>query len=252
MAFLGSIGKLFGISTPEAARIGASFASGGLGQAALTTLGSLGEDAPVARSPRSDVSAPPAGVDSPATVSQISQTGQLMPRMPTGRAEGFSGGFGMPNQAFIGGLGLGGIAAGGLRALSRLPTGKLVGAGGAILAADTFIDIFGNEKKLVITRKLQRDVKKVFMLSGGDVTFVAQNSGMLFAKNLSTDQVLQILFKTFKNQGPFVTKAAVRKTRATIRKMETLCDLKDRLCPPKTTRRRTPARKSSTMITQVK
>ena len=252
MAFLGSFGKLLGISTPEAAQIGATFATQGLGQAALTTLGALGDDRGSAPSMRSDVSGPPAGVDSPATVSAVSQTGQIMPPMTTGRAEGFRGGFGMPNQAFIGGLGLGGIAAGGLRALSRLPTGKLVGAGGAILAADTFIDIFGNEKKLVITRKLQRDVKKVFMLSGGDVTFVAQNSGMLFAKNLSTDQVLQILFKTFKNQGPFVTKAAVRKTRQTIRKMETLSDLKDRLCPPKTARRRPAARRMSTNITQVK
>ena len=42
MAFLGSVGKLFGISTPEAANIAASFATGGIGQAALTTLGSLG------------------------------------------------------------------------------------------------------------------------------------------------------------------------------------------------------------------
>ena len=80
------------------------------------------------------------------------------------------------------------------------------------------------------------------MMSAGDISFVAQNSGMLFGKNLSEDQILQILFKTFKNQGPYVTKAAVRKTRATIRKMETLCDLKDRLCPPKPARRRAPTR----------
>jgi len=107
------------------------------------------------------------------------------------------------------------------------------------------------KKKLVITRKLQRDVKKVFMLSGGDVGFISANSMMLFGKELSQDQILRILFKTFKNQGPYVTKAAVRKTRSTIRKMETLCDLKDRLAPPK---RRAPARRRtmSTSITQVK
>ena len=132
------------------------------------------------------------------------------------------------------------------------------GVGGALtgfgtgLATDFIVDMFGNQKKLVITRKLQRDVKKVFMLAGGDIAFLSANSMMLFGKSLSQDQILMILFKTFKNQGPYVTKAAVRKTRATIRKMETLCDLKDRLCPPKATRRRTPARRSSTMITQVK
>ena len=190
--------------------------------------------------------------DSPATVSQISQTSQVSSASPFAMSNGMINPGMAPRQGFIGGLGVGGLVAGGARALSRLPTGGLVGAAGTLLAADTFIDIFGNEKKLVITRKLQRDVKKVFMLSGGDITFVAQNSGMLFAKNLSEDQILQILFKTFKNQGPYVTKAAVRKTRATIRKMETLCDLKDRLCPPKPARRRAPARRMSTSITQVK
>ena len=252
MAFLGDLGRFFNVSTPEAAQIGAAFASGGISSGIGATVRAVATPIPEGETRPADVSAPPAGVDSPATLSRISQTGQLMPSGPSGRAEGFRGGFGMPQQAFIGGLGLPGIAASGLRALSRLPGGSLVGATGAILAADTFIDIFGNEKKLVITRKLQRDVKKVFMLSGGDVTFVAQNSGMLFAKNLSEDQVLQILFKTFKNQGPYVTKAAVRKTRSTIRKMETLCDLKDRLCPPRRAapRRRMPAK--STTITNVR
>ena len=136
--------------------------------------------------------------------------------------------------------------------MTKPGAGGLIGGLGAGAVVDTVVDMFGNTKKLVITRKLQRDVKKVFMLSGGDISFASANSMMLFGKSLSEDQILMILFKTFKNQGPYVTKAAVRKTRATIRKMETLCDLKDRLCPPKTARRRTPARRSSTMITQVK
>jgi hypothetical protein len=90
------------------------------------------------------------------------------------------------------------------------------------------------------------------MMSGGDLGFVSANSMMLFGKTLSQGQLLQILFKTFKNQGPYVTKAAVRKTSSTIRKMERLCDLKDRLCPPKRApaRRRAPAR--STTITNVR
>ena len=252
MAFLGSLGKVFGISTPEAAQIATSFATGGLGQAALTTLGALGEDAPVARSARADVSAPPAGVDSPATVAPVSQTGQIMPPMPTGRAEGFAGGFGMPNQAFIGGLGLPGIIGQAGRLLAKPGVGGALTGFGLGAGVDIVTDMFGNQKKLVVTRKLQREVKKVFMMSGGDIGFVSANSMMLFGKSLSQDQILMILFKTFKNQGPYVTKAAVRKTRQTIRKMETLCDLKDRLCPPKTARRRPAARRSSTMITQVK
>ena len=38
--------------------------------------------------------------------------------------------------------------------------------------------------------------------------------------NTEPDIVVQILLKRFRNDGPFITKAAVRKTRATVRKME--------------------------------
>jgi len=252
MAPLGSIGKFFGITTPEAANIASSFATGGLTQAALTTLQSLGDQPAVRSTIPVDSSPPPAGVDSPATVAPVSMTSQFPNQSPIPMDRPMS----MPNQAFIGGFGVPGLITGASRAASRLLTkpgvGGLIGGIGAGAAVETVVDMFGNTKKLVITRKLQRDVKKVFMLSGGDISFVSSNSMMLFGKSLSEDQILMILFKTFKNQGPFVTKAAVRKTRSTIRKMETLCDLKDRLCPPKTTRRRTPARRSSTMITQVK
>jgi len=252
MAFLGSLGKVFGISTPEAANIAASFATGGITQAALTTLGSLGEQ-PTARVAQPvDVSAPPAGVDSPATLSTVSQTSQTFDVFGNERPGMLGGPRPASKQAFIGGLGVPGLISQAGRFLSRPSVGgALVGAGGA-LVGDLVTDMFGNSKKLVITRKLQREVKKVFMMSGGDIGFVSMNSMMLFGKDLSQDQILMILFKTFKNQGPFVTKAAVRKTRSTIRKMETLCDLKDRLCPPKRApaRRRMPAK--STTITNVR
>lgn len=252
MAFLGDFGRIFlgGATTQDVGGaigtfVGSKF--GNLGGVVGREVGrDIGKDIAEIGANNVDVSAPPAGVDSPATTLPVSQTGMIMPQ----RA-------GMPSQqAFMGGFGLGGLATQGIsaatRALSRPGVGGLIGGLGAGTVVDFVMDQFGNTKKLVITRKLQRDVKKVFMLAGGDVGFISANSLMLFGKDLSEDQILRILFKTFKNQGPYVTKAAVRKTRATIRKMETLCDLKDRLCPPKTARRRTPARRSSTMITQVK
>jgi hypothetical protein len=158
-----------------------------------------------------------------------------------------------PQQAFVGGLaplvtqGIGQAA----RLLSRPGVGGLVGGLGAGAAVDVIIDQFGNSKKLVITRRMQRDVKKLFMLSGGDFNATAQLYGMATGRSITGEQVVKIITKTFKNQGPYVTKAAVRKTRSTIRKMETLCDLKDRLAPPK---RRAPVRRRSmsTSITQVK
>ena len=252
MAFLGSLGKAFGISTPEAAQIGASFARGGITAGIGSFIGSLGGSDAVQSRGTVDVSARPAGVDSPATVSPVSQTsatdfsGRLqnqglalgMPRTPQAPVQA---GFGLAAPLMTAG-----------RLLTRPSVGGALTGLGAGFVADTVVDMFGNQKKLVITRKLQRDVKKVFMLAGGDIGFVAANSMMLFGKSLSEDQILMIMFKTFKNQGPYVTKAAVRKTRQTIRKMETLCDLKDRLCPPKPARRRAPARRMSTSITQVK
>ena len=252
MAFLGSLGKVFGISTPEAANIAASYATGGLSQAALTTLGSLGEDRAPASSQRSDVSAPPAGVDSPASVSPVSQTSR------TFDATGFEGRIlGMPMQRPMqAGFGLAapltGLIGGAARTLSRPGVGGLIGGTGAGLIADFVMDQFGNTKKLVITRKLQRDTKKLFMMSGGDLEVVSANSLRFLGKDLSRQQVLMVLFKTFKNQGPYVTKAAVRKTRQTIRKLDTLEQLKAQMCPPK----RAPARRrtmgSTTKVLQVK
>ena len=252
MAFLGSLGKVFGISTPEAAQIATSFATGGFGSAALTTLGALGDSSNVRTQQPVDVSPPPAGVDSPATVSQVSQTSQLPQSILNRTSGGIVNTQGMQNQAFIGGLGVPGLIGQAGRLLSRPSVGgALTGFGGA-MAADFFTDMFGNTKKLIITRKLQRDTKKLFMMAGGNLSMVSDHSNFFLGKPLSEEQILMILFKTFKNQGPFVTKAAVRKTAQTIRKMERLSDLKDRLCPPRRAapRRRMPAK--STTITNVR
>ena len=252
MAFLGDFGKTFlgGRSSRDVGgSVGAAVGSlfGPAGEVAGRSLGmDIGKDIGEIGANRVDVSGPPAGIDSAATTLPVSQTGMISPS-----AQGFGSPRGM-NQAFLGGFGLPGIVGGAARLLSKPGVGGALTGIGAGIGIDTFIDMLGNEKKLVITRKLQRDVKKVFMLSGGDLSFISDNSMMLFGKLLSQDQLLRILFKTFKNQGPYVTKAAVRKTRQTIRKMETLCDLKDRLCPPK---RRAPARRrtmSAQTITQVK
>ncbi len=251
MAFLGDFGKIFlgGASTADVgAGIGGLFGAAPLGRkvgaGASKIVGGIGETL--------DISTPSSGVDSPATVAPVSQTSQItIPGIPT-TAQGF-GMQPVPQQAFVGGLaplvgqGLGAAA----RLLSKPSVGGLVTGIGAGAAAEFFIDQFGQTKKLVITRKMQRDVKKLFMMSGGDFNMTADLYRMATGRSITGEQVVRIITKTFKNQGPYVTKAAVRKTRSTIRKMETLCDLKDRLAPPK---RRAPARRRtmSTSITQVK
>ena len=129
-------------------------------------------------------------------------------------------------------------------AVTRGIGGMLGLAGGAIMVAPTIIDQFtGEEKKLRVTRKLKSQVRKAVEMFG--VEFVAEQMGT------SVDVVFYILTKRMRNDGPYVTKAAVRKTRQTVRKMKSLCDMYDDLRPA--ARRRAPMRKgTTTRITNVK
>ena len=251
MAFLGDFGKIFlgGSTTADVGQgIGGFFGAPQLGRnigtGAAQLVGKAGEVL--------DFNSPPAGIDSPATVAPVSQTSTINIPGVSPSAQGF----GMQSQPTLGVVGgFAPLVSQGLqqagRLLSRPGMAPTIGGFGAGVVADFFVDQFGQTKKLTITRKMQRDVKKLFMLSGGDFNMTAQLYGMATGRSITGEQVVKIITKTFKNQGPFVTKAAVRKTRSTIRKMETLCDLKDRLAPP---RRAAPRRRAmpTTKITQVK
>ena len=122
--------------------------------------------------------------------------------------------------------------------------GMLGLAGGAITVAPFIIDPFtGEQKKLRVTRKLKSDVKKAVEMFG--VEFVAEQMGT------DIEVVFYILTKKMRNDGPYVTKAAVRKTRQTVRKMKNLCDMYDDLRPA--AKRRAPVRRNmATKITNVK
>jgi hypothetical protein len=135
------------------------------------------------------------------------------------------------------------IIGGGSSAL-RTIGGFLGLAGGAMMVAPTIIDpLTGEEKKLRVTRRLRSQVKKAVEMFG--VEAVAESMGT------TVNVVFYILTKRMRNDGPYVTKAAVRKTRQTVRKMKHLCDMYDDLRPA--ARRRAPARKSATTrITNVK
>lgn len=117
-------------------------------------------------------------------------------------------------------------------------------AGGAITVAPIIIDPFtGEEKKLRVTRRLKSQVKKAVEMFG--IEFVAEQMGV------DVEVIVYIMTKRMRNDGPYVTKAAVRKTRQTVRKMKNLCDMYEDLRPA--ARRRAPARKTmSTRITNVK
>jgi hypothetical protein len=132
---------------------------------------------------------------------------------------------------------------GGTVGATRSIGGMLGLAGGAIMAAPTIIDmVTGEEKKLRVTRRLRSQVKQAVMMFGVEV--VAENMGT------TPEVIFYILTKKMRNDGAYVTKAAVRKTRQTVRKMKHLCDMYDDLRPPA---RRAPARRSTTSkVMQIK
>jgi len=138
-------------------------------------------------------------------------------------------------------VGLPAIVSGGM-GISRGLYGMLFG--GAVGAAPMIIDQFtGEPKRLRVTRKLQRDVKQAVMLLGPEA--VANQLGV------GLDVVIYVMQKKIRNDGPYVTKAAVRKTRQTVRKMKTMCDLYDDLRPA--AKRRAPMKRATTTrITNVK
>ena len=194
MALFGGFGKALGLGTAgevagDIARffgappsIANPIASGA--QSASEAISSIGEDRPdIATSPAQ------AGVDSAATILNVSQTGALSPGAMGGRLPMDT------NAAGLAVFGLPGLLTGAARQLARPGVGGLIGGAAAGAALDNVVDMFGNTKKLVITRKLQRDVKKVFIMSGGNFEFVSANSMRLFKKSLSVDQVVEILFK---------------------------------------------------------
>ena len=121
-------------------------------------------------------------------------------------------------------------------------TGLGFGAAGA--AAPMLLDAFGEPKKLRVTRKMQRTVKQVVDQFG--------LQGAVELTGLDTNTIMFIYSKKFRNDGPYVTKAAVRKTRQTVRKMKNLCDMYDDLRPAAKRRPPMARRAATTKITQVK
>lgn len=163
---------------------------------------------------------------------------------------------GMPTYQ-AGGVMLPGMFSTGLAA-ARQALGRGVGAGGtafgvgalALGAADVVLDAFGQPKKLVITRKMQREVKELYHYLNMDMNAVAQAYSAYKGMNFSPAQIQRILLKRFRNDGPYVTKAAIRKTRSTVRKLERLEALKKQITGTRAAPRRRAA--ATTRITQVK
>ena len=92
-----------------------------------------------------------------------------------------------------------------------------------------------------ITRRMKSDVRKIYMMAGMDANATAQilnNLGTYPRMNFDASLVFFILTKRFRNDGPVVTKAAVRKTKSTLRRMKGVVDMYNSVCKPTAQRRR--------------
>jgi len=130
---------------------------------------------------------------------------------------------------------------GGARSLLKSPAGQLAlgtGAGTAL----SFMSPDG--KKMRITRKMKSQARTVLNIAGGNISVAAD------ILNISDEMLIQILLKRFRNDGPVVTKAALRKTKSTIRRLHSMQDVLKSITPTAAGRRRAPMKRamSTTLI----
>lgn len=124
---------------------------------------------------------------------------------------------------------------GGARSLLKTPAGQLALGGGAA-GALSFMAPDG--KKMRITRKMKSQARTVLNIAGGNISVAAD------ILNISEEMLITILLKRFRNDGPVVTKAALRKTKSTIRRLHSMQDVLKSITPTAAGRRRAPAKRS--------
>ena len=147
-------------------------------------------------------------------------------------------------------LGMGSALVQAGRQFARSPAGQGLIGGGLGFAGAALMD--GGNGKPRITRRMKSDVRKIYMMSGMDPNATAailNNLGTYPKFNFDASLVFFILTKRFRNDGPVVTKAAVRKTKTTLRRMKGVVDMYNSVCKPTT--RRAPARRATPKAVQL-
>lgn len=173
---------------------------------------------------------------SPAVQPFISQQSRGQPALPTQSTQRGqeSSGSGV-SEAFMGPLG---NILGQASRFLRTPAGQ-IGTGTAVGGA---LSLMGSQPSGVrITRKMKSQYRTVLNLAQGDYAMAADIIGV------SQDFFVMVLLKRFRNDGPVVTKAALRKTKTTVRRLKNMCDMYDSLRPT-ATRRRSPMKRASTTL----
>lgn len=123
---------------------------------------------------------------------------------------------------------------GAARGLLKSPIGQ-IGLGTAAGGAISFLGADGRPMRM--TRRMKAQARSLLNMTGGNLSMTADFLG------ISEDALVALLLKRFRNDGPVVTKAALRKTKSTIRKLKNMCDMYDDLRPA--ARRRSPMRRAT-------
>ena len=138
----------------------------------------------------------------------------------------------------------------GARSFLRTPGGQTaLGFGAGALGAAFAPDGMSAPR---ITRRMKSDVRRIYMMAGMDPNMTAQilnNMGTYPRVDFNANLIFFILTKRFRNDGPVVTKAAVRKTKTTLRRMKGVVDMYNSVCKPTT--RRAPARRAAPKAVQL-
>jgi len=122
------------------------------------------------------------------------------------------------------------------RGLLKSPLGQLaLGTGTGVALSG----LGGQPSGMRITRKMKSQARMVLNMTGGNLSAASDILG------IDENMLVMILLKRFRNDGPVVTKAALRKTKQTVRRLKSMCDMYDSLRPT-ATRRRSPMKRAST------
>ena len=136
--------------------------------------------------------------------------------------------------------GLGSLVPGALataRNLLKTPGGQLAFGTGTGLALGS---MGGQQSGMRITRKMKSQARMVLNMTGGNLAAAADILG------IDQNMLVMILLKRFRNDGPVVTKAALRKTKQTIRRLHSMQDVLKSITPTATMRRRAPMKRATT------
>ena len=123
------------------------------------------------------------------------------------------------------------------RSLLKSPGGQLAFGTGTGLALSSM----GSQPSgMRMTRKMKSQARTVLNMTGGNLAATADILG------IDQNMLVMLLLKRFRNDGPVVTKAALRKTKQTIRRLHSMQDVLKSITPTATMRRRTPMKRAST------